>query len=135
MTEQADQNQQQTNPLPDPGWEVDGANAYKWTSDAYDLLLAGKLNAAVAVRSGVTQASADGECPRCHHQFQWHQVLDAVVYEPVRTLGVEQTDSAGYVGLTVQCTCTEPHTGRPPDVTSGCGINFRIEVNATGGNQ
>ena len=132
MTGNADGNQTGGAPVPDVGWEVDAPNAYRWTAEAYDLLVAGKLDAAVTIRAGVTTASANGECPRCHHQFQWSQVLDAVVFETVRTLGVDQTDTTGYIGLTVACQCTEDHSGRPTSVTEGCGINFRVEVHARG---
>lgn len=117
---------------PDPGWETEAPNAYKWTSEAFDLLIAGKLEAQVTVRAGVAQAVASGECPRCHDQFTDRQVLDAVVGESIRTLGTEEMASTGYLGLTVSCKCTEPHHGRPAGVTEGCGINFRIEVRAPG---
>lgn len=114
----------------DVPYESAAPNAYQWTSDAYDLLVAGKLRAEVSTYDGIARAVATGECPRCRHPFVYTQVLQAVVGESLRTLGAATGPQATYIALTVPCQCSQPHAGRPAGVDHGCGINFRIEVKA-----
>jgi hypothetical protein len=114
-------------------YETDAPNAYKWTEKAYDLLEKGDLTASVKSASGISTATVAGDCPYCGDNVNFSEVLDAVTGESIATLGRQDSQSAlpddeGYVPLTVSCSCTEPHAGRPADINHGCGINFRIEV-------
>lgn len=110
-------------------YETDAANAYEWTSKAFDYLVDGKLSASVEKAGGIRTAVVRGECPRCSDTINFSQVLDAVSGESLTTRGPSRvTRDAGYVELTVTCCCTEPHDGRPASVTHGCGINFRVDV-------
>ena len=58
--------------------------------------------------------------------------LDAVTGESLGTLSRRAADPvpAGdrYVALTVACSCTGQHPGRPAGVSYGCGVNFQVEV-------
>lgn len=121
-------------PVGSPGiaYEADAPNAYKWTEIAYDYLLAGKLTASIANAGGISTATVTGTCPHCGDDVNFSEVLDAVAGESMGTLGRRGTRAAqaddGYVALTVSCSCTGQHAGRPADVPHGCGINFRVEV-------
>jgi hypothetical protein len=114
-------------PLP---YETDAPNAYRWTDQAFGLLICGDLIASVKETSGIQTAIVQGKCPRCGHTFSFRQVQDAVSGEATTALGQRGTErgSADYVELTVSCLCEEEHPGRPPAVDHGCGINFRVDV-------
>lgn len=113
-------------------YEADAPNAYKWTEVAYDYLLDGKLTASIRSAGGISTATVTGTCPYCGDDVNFSEVLDAVTGESMGTLGWRRAQPApaddGYVPLTVSCSCTAQHTGRPADVNHGCGINFRVEV-------
>lgn len=113
-------------------YETDAPNAYKWTEAAYDYLLDGKLTASIRSAGGISTATVTGTCPNCGDNVNFSEVLDAVTGESMGTLGRRGTQPAqaddGYVPLTVSCSCTEQHAGRPTDINHGCGINFRVEV-------
>jgi hypothetical protein len=110
-------------------YENAAPNSYEWTERAYDLLVAGKLRAGVVTHSGIQTAEVSGECPHCTHDVNFRQVLDAASRETTGTLGARETAAdVAYVPLTVACSCTESHTGRPPAVNHGCGVNFRVDV-------
>jgi hypothetical protein len=113
-------------------YEADAPNAYKWTEMAYDYLLNGKLTASIRSAGGISTATVTGTCPYCRDDVNFSEVLDAVTGESMGTLGWRGTQPAhaddGYVPLTVSCSCTASHAGRPADVSHGCGINFRVEV-------
>lgn len=117
---------------PGVAYERDAPNAYQWTEVAYDYLLDGKLTAAITSAGGISTATVTGTCPRCADNVNFSEVLDAVTGESMRTLGRRDAqparDDDGYVPLTVSCSCTEQHAGRPADIRYGCGINFRIDV-------
>jgi hypothetical protein len=117
-------------PAPSPvPYENAAPNSYEWTERAYDLLVAGKLSAAVVTHSGIQTAEVTGECPHCSHDVNFRQVLDAASRETMGTLGARETTAeVDYAPLTVACSCTESHTGRPPTVNHGCGVNFRVDV-------
>jgi hypothetical protein len=113
-------------------YETDAPNAYKWTETAYDYLLAGKLTASIQSAGGISTAIVTGTCPHCGDDVKFSEVLDAVTGESMGTLswrGTQPTQADdGYVPLTVSCSCTGQHAGRPADIHHGCGINFRVEV-------
>ena len=113
-------------------YEADAPNAYKWTEIAYDYLLDGKLTAGIRSAGGISTATVTGTCPHCGDDVNFSEVLDAVTGESTGTLGWREAQPAqaddGYVPLTVSCSCTAQHPGRPADVNHGCGINFRVEV-------
>jgi hypothetical protein len=113
-------------------YEHDAPNAYKWTEVAYDYLLDGTLTASIRSAGGISTAVVAGTCPYCLDDVNFSEVLDAVTGESIGTLGWRKVrpDPAdvGYVPLTVTCSCTAQHAGRPADVKYGCGINFRVDV-------
>ena len=113
-------------------YEAATPNAYKWTEVAYDYLLDGKLTASIRSAGGISTATVTGTCPYCADDVNFSQVLDAVTGESMETLGWRRAQPVpaddGYVPLTVSCSCTAQHAGRPADVNHGCGINFRVEV-------
>jgi hypothetical protein len=112
-------------------YETGAPNAYKWTEAAYDLLRDGKLTVSIRSPGEVSTAIVSGECPYCRDDVNFSEVLDAVTGESLGTLGWWKAHTAlpdDYIPLTVSCSCTEPHAGRPADINYGCGINFLIEV-------
>lgn len=117
-------------------YETGTPNAYKWTEIAYDYLLDGKLTAIILSAGGISSATVSGTCPYCRDDVNFSEVLDAVTGESMGTLGWLRAQPAeaddGYVPLTVSCSCTAQHAGRPADIIHGCGINFRIEVRRDG---
>lgn len=113
-------------------YEPDAPNAYEWTEIAYDYLLDGKLTASIRSTGGISTATVTGTCPHCGDDVNFSKVLDAVIGESMGTLGGRESQPAqaddDYVPLTVSCSCSAQHPGRPADVSHGCGINFRVEV-------
>lgn len=113
-------------------YQADAPNAYKWTEVAYDYLLDGKLTAGIRSAGGISTASVTGTCPYCADDVNFSEVLDAVTGESMGTLSRSPAPPAqaddGYVPLTVSCSCTGQHPGRPAGVSYGCGVNFRVEV-------
>ena len=116
-------------------YETAAPNDYQWTSAAYDQVLAGSMAVTLESLSGIRTARVAGPCPRCHHQLNVSEVLDAVTGErsgALRTTG-EPGGSDGanedqYVAVVATCQCGEPHEGRPEGTTFGCGINFLVEI-------
>lgn len=114
-------------------YEVDAPNAYEWTRRAFELLQAGELSAALRERRGVRSAVAEGTCPRCIHDVDFTQIMDAVTGESMTTLGDREAAADDeYQQLTVACRCRGEHPGRPKGTERGCGINFRVDVRAGG---
>lgn len=132
-------------PLP---FTTDEANDYEWTKQAYDLLKAGRLRPDVsASKDGIRTLELSGECPRCHHDPAYSQVLDAVAGEddstflPTadavrgRTLAVklrlrprrDPEPSPQKFDIVASCQCDAKHPRRPDGVTTGCGANFRLK--------
>ena len=113
-------------------YQVDAPNAYEWTEVAYDYLLDGKLTVGIRTLGGISTATVTGTCPYCKDDVKFSQVLDAVTGESLGTLSRRAADPgpAGdrYVALTVACSCTGQHPGRPAGVSYGCGVNFQVEV-------
>lgn len=117
-------------PAPEVPFEQANPNDYRWTDEAYDRLMSGKLKAEVARQSEIQSVSVVGLCPHCDHDVAFSEVLDAVGGEH---LGFLSRDAAAvadvdYVAVTVSCRCQGSHPGRPAAVARGCGINFRVEV-------
>lgn len=116
-------------------YEKDAPNDYRWTSDAYDALLNGSMEASLATLSDIRTARVVGLCPRCHHELNVSQILDAVTGEGSGTLGTARgsggrdvADEDEYLSITAACQCSEPHAGRPEGINFGCGINFLVEI-------
>ena len=116
-------------------YEKDAPNDYRWTSDAYDELLSGSMEASLTTLSDIRTVRVAGSCPRCHHELNVSQILDAVTGEGSGSLGTTREsgegDAAGegeYLSITAACQCSEPHAGRPEGIGFGCGINFLVEI-------
>ena len=61
-----------------------------------------------------------GECPRCDHRLS--QTLE---FEVIR--GLDETLAAGVGRFNIDCTCPNPHEGRPPNRV-GCGWGGPLPV-------
>jgi hypothetical protein len=113
-------------------YQADAPNAYEWTEVAYDYLLDGKLTAGIRTLGGISTATVTGTCPYCKDDVKFSEVLDAVTGESLGTLSRRAAQpvqaDGGYVALTVSCSCTGQHPGRPAGVSYGCGVNFQVEV-------
>jgi hypothetical protein len=109
-------------------------NNPRWTSEVYDAIVKGLMEVGLTRQSDILTALLTGPCPRCRHEVNVSQVLDAVTGE--RSERIEKAGgSAGegaieaeYVTVTAACQCGEPHEGRPEGKTSGCGINFLVDI-------
>jgi hypothetical protein len=120
-------------------YQADAPNAYEWTEVAYQYLVDGKLTASIRALGGISTATVTGTCPYCKDDVRFSEVLDAVSGESFSTLSglgrfarrraapPAQADD-GYVALTVSCSCTGQHSGRPAGVSYGCGVSFQVEV-------
>lgn len=115
-------------------YEKAAPNDYRWTSEAYEALVNGSMEASLTRQSDILTARVTGPCPRCLHEVNVSQVLDAVTgerSEPIdKFLGsaVLQADETEYVTVPAACQCGEPHEGRPEGKTTGCGINFLVDI-------
>jgi hypothetical protein len=116
-------------------YEKEAPNDYRWTSAAYDALLDGSMEANLTTLADIRTARVVGPCPRCHHELNVSQILDAVTGERSGTWGTTREaggrEVAGedeYLSITAACQCGEPHAGRPDGVDFGCGINFLVEI-------
>jgi hypothetical protein len=115
-------------------YEKAAPNDYRWTSEAYEALIKGLMEASLTRQSDILTARVTGPCPRCRHEVNVSQVLDAVTGE--RSEAIDKfLDSAGvgaaeteYVTVPAACQCGEPHEGRPEGKTTGCGINFLVDI-------
>jgi len=79
------------------------------------------------LRSWTAQAQGivialDGPCPRCAHPAPNREPLQTVSFE-LRTAAPERTRTAA-----LQCTCQQPHPGRPPGLTQGCGSSWTVVI-------
>jgi hypothetical protein len=120
-------------------YQADAPNAYEWTEVAYNYLVEGKLTASIRALGGISTATVTGTCPYCKDDVRFSEVLDAVSGESLSTLSglgrfarlrgapPVQADDV-YVALTVFCSCTGQHSGRPDGVSYGCGVSFQVEV-------
>ncbi len=121
-----------TEPLP---YETKQPNNYRWTSEAFDLLVAKRLEVEVDQKHGIRTVSLTGPCPRCKDEVNFHQILDGISGEQPGTLSdmkgvvaepATTAPTTTVVALTAACQCGEEHPGRPDGVSHGCGINFNV---------
>jgi hypothetical protein len=119
--------QRMSTPQPLP-YETGAPNDPRWTEAVYEALVDGSVSATLATSSGIRTARVAGPCPRCRHDLDSSQVLDAVTGEgsAVRAPSAEVT----YVTVVARCECGAHHQGRPDGTTSGCGINFLVDIAA-----
>ena len=120
-------NEQQTPPI---AYETANPNQHQWTERAYRSLTDGTMTADIVRAGGVRRVTIAGPCPRCGHEVQFDQLLDAVAGEDgsLNALGSTSEKPDNYVKVVASCRCNEPHDKRPEGVTFGCGINFRVEL-------
>ncbi|MBA9002837.1 hypothetical protein [Thermomonospora cellulosilytica] len=112
-------------------YETERPFDYRWTQEAYSMLLSGELQAKAIRKGSVGIFHISGACPRCGHYFEQSDVLEAVTTgeraretpEPER----RQNEGSEYAEADVACACSEPHTGRPAN-DKGCGIKFRVDA-------
>jgi len=115
-------------------YEKDAPNAYQWTEAAYELLGNG-LDADITTVHDISTVRVVGKCPRCKHHMLFEQVLDIVSGEDVGFLHDTLTRAAvadQWLEIAASCRCGEGHKDRPEGITTGCGINFRIDLQAGG---
>lgn len=112
----------------DPGspFIIAGAEAYRWTMAAFDLLEQHQLDAGIERRGQQRRVTATGECPNCHHDVAFDHV-DRVQAPVERSLGSDTSTAATWESAEVRCSCQHPHAGRPDHIKTGCGIAFTIE--------
>lgn len=111
-------------------YEKSAPNHYRWTSEAYDAIIAGTMTATIVSQGNIQTARVNGPCPRCGHEVHFSLVLDVVTGERSGTLSNDSPLVADdeYVPVPVSCQCGEAHEGRPDAVKHGCGINFMVEI-------
>ena len=112
----------------DPGspFIVTGAEDYRWTIAAFDLLEQLKLNAAIERRGQQRRVTVTGECPNGTHDVAFDHV-DRVQAPVERSLGSDASVAAAWESAEVRCSCRHPHAGRPDRIRTGCGIAFSVE--------
>ncbi len=113
---------------PDPGspFVNTGAEAYRWTTAAFELLEQNQLDARIERRGGQRRVTATGECPNCHHDVAFDHI-DKVQAPVERSLGSDASTPAAWESAEIRCSCQHPHDGRPEHIKTGCGIAFSIE--------
>ncbi len=112
-------------------YERDAPNAYTWTKRVYEALTSGDMTANIDGATGSRRLRIEGPCPRCSHEVQFSQLIDAVAGEDggLKTLGRAVTaEQEHHLEVVASCRCTEQHAERPDGVTEGCGINFRVDL-------
>lgn len=102
----------------------DDTNDFQWTQKAYELIVAGDLNAEHEVPGGIQVVRIWGLCPRCEHHLDLRsKVVDHLESRPGRPV---RGPKIVKVPIDVTCGCDELHPGSPAGVL-GCGVNFRIK--------
>src|SRR5688572_24797768 len=88
---------------------TDRTNAYEWTDKAYDILVAGQLEASVHRRQNLEVAVVVGACPQCGHAFRF-ETTNVAIGVGGSTLGPAQPGPSGeakpandYVPITASC--------------------------------
>jgi hypothetical protein len=123
-------------------YELEQPRAYRWTESAFALLTSRRLDVRIATIHGIGAVTASGECPRCRHDVEFTQELDAPasagaggrVKSPriLETLGHAAREGAedqvGFSSVDVECRCRGTHPGRPNSLDRGCGIMFRASL-------
>ncbi|MBH5135541.1 hypothetical protein I3J14_36535 [Streptomyces sp. HB-N217] len=119
-------------PHEDEPYELAEPRAYKWTGLAYDMCTADEpeLKAVVVSSGKATRVIVSGACPRCLGDISHDEILTAAGEAGV--LGDDDTATSTpdpYSRVNVTCNCElGKHENRPPEVKTGCGITFTIEV-------
>lgn len=113
---------------PNTPYVLIGAEDYRWTIEAFDLLQAQVLTAAIEHRGTQRLVSASGQCPRCAHDVAFEHVGKIQAPAAVRGLGPTHVDAEVWETAEVRCSCHHPHPGRPETITTGCGIAFHVDV-------
>lgn len=113
---------------------VTGAEDYRWTVDAFDLIQKRLLAVTIERRGQQRRVTASGMCPNCKHDvdFDHTDKVQAptaggglgglVVSPPMPPEPVVEWETAE-----VRCSCRLPHAGRSEEVKTGCGIAFSVE--------
>jgi hypothetical protein len=106
---------------------------YRWTQRAFDLLIAGEIQASVTVHDDIETVLVTGPCPRCGDHFSFDQVRTAVTVG-VGSLGEPEAPGGRdpYREVTVPCGCQGTHEGRPDEKKEGCGVAYKLRIRATG---
>lgn len=104
---------------------------YRWTQRAFELLVAGEIQASVAVHGDIETVLVTGPCPRCEDHFSFDQVRTAVTIG-VRSFGHDGSSEGRdpYREVTVSCGCHGAHEGRPDDKKEGCGVAYKLRIRA-----
>ncbi|GEM_PF-2791187 len=108
-------------------YEQDRPNDYQWTDKAFDLLIAGSLEAHVYRRGLITVAVVAGKCPRCPHTFTY-TTSDFAVGSGGQVLGGTRSVDASDDYVPIDAACVGNHPGRPENQEQGCGVAFRVEA-------
>ena len=117
--------------MTDLPYEQAAPNDYRWTTEAYEALVTGVMTAGLTRQSDILTARVSGPCPRCRHEVNVTQVLDAVTgerSEPIGKTGDSDDAEAEFLTVTAACRCGGTHEGRPEGRTAGCGINFLVDM-------
>lgn len=116
-----------------------------WTITAHKLQSQGDLHATVRrPKSGIEIAEVTGICPRCSDDPQFSQVRELPIADETFILkprrpqrGATSDESAPkddevraaeFVEVTVKCSCSGSHAGRPVTEIFGCGIYFTMNA-------
>jgi hypothetical protein len=121
--------------MTDLPYELSTPNDDRWTSEAYEALVKGLMQASVMRRSDILTAQVAGPCPRCRHEVNASQILDAVTgerSEPIGRTGESDAAEAQFLTFVAACRCGGSHDGRPENLTAGCGINFLVDIELPG---
>lgn len=118
----------------EPATGYEQTTAFEWTERAFELLAEGRLQAEIhRLLPGVLSAHVWGQCPRCRHQLDDWQALSAVTGSVTsRRPGSDPLDDVTVVDI--DCGCGTVHAGAPGG-TTGCGVSFRVELEADDGKQ
>ena len=114
-------------------YEKAAPNDYRWTSEAYEALVKGLMEASLTRQSDILtarvavyalDAGTKSMSPRCSMLSPASDPRRST--RPGGSAGVEAETE--YVTVPAACQCGEPHEGRPDGKTAGCGINFLVDI-------
>ena len=103
---------------------------FSWTEQAYRLLQDRQLSGKLFLVDEVISSHVWGACPRCGHALDDRRVHTAVTTRTGRAVNPDATGVSTpvrTVQIDVACGCAHLHAGAPAD-TTGCGVNFRVEL-------
>ncbi|MFF2957009.1 hypothetical protein ACFVVU_37425 [Kitasatospora sp. NPDC057965] len=101
---------------------------FRWTERAFALLGSQELTVTPHEAGGARCFVVAGRCPRCDHHLVDRQVTAALTGLSGASRG-EGAEAVAVVSLDVTCSCGSAHQDAPQGAT-GCGVSFRIEVEA-----